>query len=116
MRQAMKSSRRQSGIPATIEIGGVHLKIRQVKKLPKGKDGTEIIGYFDSGTSAIRLIKTLDPEAKKFTLLHEVGHAVMWQHSSRLGEQEEEKLCDAFARVVLGLIRHNRELIDWLRG
>jgi len=101
-------------MPATVELGGVHLKIREVAALPKGKDKSETIGHFDSATASIRIIKTLDPEAKKFVLLHELGHAVVWQHSGQLGDEQEEKLCDTFARIILGLIRHNKDLIAWL--
>ncbi len=48
----------------------------------------------------IVLNKGFSPERKRFTIFHELGHLVM-NFDGTVGEKEEEKMCNLFAREML---------------
>lgn len=75
------------------------------------------LGEFSSYYNRIRLHSQQAPEQMKRTLLHELAHHMVFHLGLRnvLDKSEEEIVADVFAAYVLGLIRDNAQLVEYLR-
>lgn len=78
-----------------LESAGV--KIIEVNDVPDEFDGDS---FTVGGIFVIVLNRSFQPERKRLSLFHELGHKVM-RFSTKVGHTEEEKLCSIFANEVL---------------
>ena len=70
-------------------------------------------GSFDTNTTPNITVDKRAPELLQRTILaHELGHAAAWLFGL---EERGEQFADAFAQILLSIIRDNPKLVAWLR-
>ena len=93
---------KNSAFPNEICVFGAKIKIIEHKNLYY--EGTKVDGIFQSDKRVIFLEKTLPRHEKIHTLIHELGHAVLWRVSivqCGLAPEVEEMIADTFATLMV---------------
>ena len=98
-------------LPKTVTVG--HIDIRIVPMTEERSLKHDIIGNWDDTTGCIEVLETLTPPKQVEVFLHELLHAFYenLQINPRWGE---EKMCDALAMALAGVIRYNPGLFSKL--
>lgn len=104
-------------LPSYITVGGQYITLTQtdgplLMHEHEGDDHAEAYGMYDSTAQAIFLGVQSD-ERMRETLVHESLHAML--RSAKVDEPKtEEDLVDRIAPLLLGWLRTNPNLIDFL--
>lgn len=93
--------------PSAVYIAGQSVEIEIDHELR----GYGVAGTFEFQTSKISLDGTLNHEAQKATMIHEVVHAIDIAAGTRMKERD---VC-AFASILFAFIRDNRQVMDWIK-
>jgi len=91
----------RSKFPSSIDVFGATIEIIERKYLTFGED--KVDGLFIPDQKVILIEKTLSKEDKIQTLIHELGHAVIWRVSinqSGLSPELEEVIVDTYATML----------------
>lgn len=100
-----------SDLPKIVHIGPIDYRVKTNR--------AELFGETDNSQTVITLTARQSPPSMRDTLLHEVLHAALWcsgaTHVLDLGDETEEHLIRFLAPWLLGVIRANPDLIDFLR-
>lgn len=106
-------------MPKSIKVSYAKYKIEptpkgRISKEKRQRKRSSWLGECHTEKSLIKVWKYQSPEELANTLLHEVGHAILWSQGVHLSESQEEKIVYAYTNGLCGLIRDNPELIRWL--
>lgn len=98
-------------LPKTVTIGHIDVIVAPMNEERSIKEN--LIGNYDNNEGRIEVLETLSPAKQVEVFLHEMLHAFYenLQINPRWGE---EKMCDAFAMALAGVIRHNPGLFQKL--
>ena len=96
-------------LPSTIYLGHRKIKIKQIGARTANKD--EIYGDFDVNKDLIRVDKTLTPEKKLNTLIHEIIHVLLDHFNAELKLKDEEKVCEVLGSGLSDLLSQNPKVI-----
>jgi hypothetical protein len=100
--------------PKTYRLGAHTAKIIVVDGLSKRATDPSW-GLCDVNTYDIYLAKEhAAPHLMASTLLHELGHSILSINNIELKDKLEERIVDAFATWMLGLIKDNPKLLKWI--
>lgn len=94
-------------IPESVRINGMEYKVDYVNEL---NDGRNILkGQIEPGKHIIHINPTEenDYQDKCLTFLHEVLHAICYEYSVKL--KEEEKVVEALSRGIFQILEDNKE-------
>jgi len=97
-------------LPSTIYLGHRKIKIKQIGARTANKD--EIYGDFDVNKDLIRVDKTLTPEKKLNTLIHEIVHVLLDHFNAELKLKDEEKVCEVLGSGFSDLLSQNPKVIE----
>lgn len=99
--------------PKTYRLGAHTAKIIVVPKLTI--EGQPVRGLCNPNSYDIYLEKEHEaPHLMANTLLHELGHSILAISNIDLKDKLEERIVDAFATWMLGLIKDNPKLLKWI--
>lgn len=100
-------------VPIAIKVGATTYDVAVKKRLPENRYGDT-----RNGIASIRLNKVMTLGPTQDTLLHEVLHAVVhvsgMQNVLEFSDESEEKMIRILTPWILGVIRDNPELIEYL--
>lgn len=100
-------------IPTLIRGSGGPIRVRR-RARPRGSDGSEAWGLWDSAQRLITIDKTAKPEHQWRVLFHELAHAAL--HDAGLDNileaAAQETICDALATARIQEMRGELGLID----
>lgn len=85
-------------IPATFDLGGITWSVTELDVIPGA------MGACSNADAAIVLLKSLAPEIKFQTFLHELVHAVFFS-MGKSADQHDEQFTDAFATFFLQYLK-----------
>lgn len=91
----------RSKFPDSLQVFGAEIKIIERADLMFGEE--KVDGLFIPDTKIIMIEKSLPKEEKIQTLIHELGHAVIWRVSinqSGLSPELEEVIVDTYATMM----------------
>ena len=71
-------------------------------------------GRFLSRKGRVEISELLAPAVEQQTLLHELGHKMLFDAGIKLSEKTEEAVCDAYALFTGYLIRYNPQVVKYL--
>jgi hypothetical protein len=103
-------SERRAGLPRRLRLGPFVYRVRH-KANKKAFPGD---GQQDWNNLEIRVDPAQQDGCARDTLLHEVMHACYAQTSFRGGDVDEEGIINALTPWLLGVLRDNPELIEFL--
>lgn len=99
--------------PKTYRLGAHTAKIVVLPDLTL--DGDPVLGLCNRNSYDIYLEKGHEaPHLMANTLLHELGHSILAVSNIELRDKLEERIVDAFATWMLGLIKDNPKLLKWI--
>ena len=96
-------------LPGIIYLGHRKIKIKEIGARTASKD--EIYGDFDVNKDLIRVDKTLTPEKKLNTLIHEIIHVLLDHFNAELKLKDEEKVCEVLGSGLSDLLSQNPKII-----
>jgi hypothetical protein len=96
-------------LPGIIYLGHRKIKIKEIGARTASKD--EIYGDFDVNKDLIRVDKTLTPEKKLNTLIHEIIHVLLDHFNAELKLKDEEKVCEVLGSGLSDLLSQNPKVI-----
>jgi hypothetical protein len=76
----------------------------------------KINGWWDYEQSLIEVAENLCPQVKAEILLHEILHACCTYGNVGLEDDDEERVVNGIAPVLLGFLIHNPEIVEWLQN
>jgi len=91
----------RSKFPSSVQVFGAEIQI--VERAGLYYEGVKVDGLFMSDKKLIMVEKALSKEEKTQTLIHELGHAVIWRCSitqSGLVPEVEEMIVDTYATMM----------------
>jgi hypothetical protein len=94
-----------------VKIGSVTYKIKEKKKIRSR--GDYYIGLHDYQNAQITVDKTLAEQIKAAVLVHECVHAILNEAGMR---EHSEEMVDILGKGFTALIRHNPELMEYIKG
>ena len=99
--------------PKTIKVGGQNIKLRRLKRFPKG----DRIGDWNYEKQAIRIKDGLPPYVELDTLTHEKLHACLsvngWQYM--IGDHEEQLVTVLAGQLAQSMV-DNPQFWEYLLG
>lgn len=98
--------------PKTIHVGPYAFRV--VRRRTSIADG-EKVGDTNIALARIRYSSAQSPMQERATLLHEVLHAIA--HTAAINDDDELKQEEWISRIeagLLGVLRDNHELVEWL--
>ena len=96
-------------LPGIIYLGHRKIKGKEIGARTANKD--EIYGDFDVNKDLIRVDKTLTPEKKLNTLIHEIIHVLLDHFNAELKLKDEEKVCEVLGSGLSDLLSQNPKVI-----
>tara|TARA_R100000482_G_scaffold49041_1_gene17322 strand:+ start:286 stop:618 length:333 start_codon:yes stop_codon:yes gene_type:complete len=96
-------------LPGIIYLGHRKIKVKEIGARTANKD--EIYGDFDVNKDLIRVDKTLTPEKKLNTLIHEIVHVLLDHFNAELKLKDEEKVCEVLGSGLSDLLSQNPKVI-----
>ena len=96
-------------LPGIIYLGHRKIKVKEIGARTASKD--EIYGDFDVNKDLIRVDKTLTPEKKLNTLIHEIVHVLLDHFNAELKLKDEEKVCEVLGSGLSDLLSQNPKVI-----
>lgn len=96
-------------LPGIIYLGHRKIKVKEIGARTANKD--EIYGDFDVNKDLIRVDKTLTPEKKLNTLIHEIIHVLLDHFNAELKLKDEEKVCEVLGSGLSDLLSQNPKVI-----
>jgi Zn-dependent peptidase ImmA (M78 family) len=96
-------------LPGIIYLGHRKIKVKEIGARTASKD--EIYGDFDVNKDLIRVDKTLTPEKKLNTLIHEIIHVLLDHFNAELKLKDEEKVCEVLGSGLSDLLSQNPKVI-----
>lgn len=108
-------------MPKRIHIGSLTYRVTTDKASVDAacrEEGTDLYGRTHHGRLTIALDPTTTDPKQREVLLHEALHCLTEKAgiTAELGAQQEEKLVDRIAPLLLDLLRTNPALVDYLRA
>lgn len=85
-------------IPAQFDLGGITWTVTELDVIPGA------MGACSNGDGAIVLLKSLAPEIKFQTFLHELNHAILFT-MGKSADQHDEQFVDAHATFFLQYLK-----------
>ena len=107
-------------LPAVVEVNGQKFTIHKSASLlldPEDMDTAGALGSCDRDALAIVLRETLVPGKMREVLLHEVLHAIVGAFGFPFEDRDgEERLVRQLAPALLGTLRANPDLVEYLQA
>ncbi len=85
-------------IPNTFDLGGITWTVEELDVIPGA------MGATSNADGKIVLLKSLPPEIKFQTFLHELNHAIMFS-MGKTADQHDEQFVDAHANFFLQYLK-----------
>lgn len=85
-------------VPKSFELGGLRWRVEELEVIPGA------MGACSNQEAKIVLLKSLAPEVKMQTFLHELVHAVLFS-MGKSADQHDEQFTDAFATFYLQFLK-----------
>lgn len=102
--------------PGHVDLGPFRLKVAwsgaRLKDLGRGAE-KDLVGMFRTERTEILMDPDQSEESAKETLVHELLHACWSLAALRVGD-DEERIVDALAPLVLEIVRRNPGTAAWL--
>jgi hypothetical protein len=103
-------------IPGAVKVGQSIYTVHRKRTL----DSDDKLGLTQARKSRILISKDQSTSAARDTLLHEVLHAVCWEsglcHVLGIEDVDEERMIRILTPALLGVIRDNTDLMDYLNS
>lgn len=96
--------------PTKLKVNGRKFKVkfRAAVRMP------EALGLFHSTKHLIEIREDQSPVELRDTVLHELLHALLHSQGREYGGEVEEVYVRAIATGLIGVLRDNPELVQWL--
>lgn len=100
-------------LPRSVTVGHLKLRFRELPNEEAVERGID--GWFDYENGRIEVAEGLSPSVKAEITLHEILHAAFYVAKTGLSDDEEEKVVNTIAPVLLSFLRDNPSLVTLLR-
>lgn len=75
-----------------------------------------VLGYMSAGDQAIYLCKSLPPEIKRHTLIHELTHAFLYVRGQYEVEMDNEAVCGLMASLADRIVQLTDNYFELMEG
>lgn len=94
------------GIPRSVRVGAIDYRVMLVNRSAIRADG-----LCEYGASRIKIDRGLSVQEKLLTLWHEILHAVTYEASVKMSEEDNDRI----ARLIFSVVRDNPGLVGRYR-
>jgi hypothetical protein len=100
-------------MPSSVLIGYAPITIREMP----GDEAVarDINGWWNYEQSLIEVAENIAPQVKAEVLLHEILHACCTFGNVGLNDEDEERVVQGMAPVLLDMLCNNPEVVKWLQ-